>query len=49
MSFGLAYDVNISALKAVSNGRGAYELSLTYNGFLDRDNSTKNAVRCPKF
>ncbi len=49
LSFALSYDVNISKLKDVSKGRGGFELSVAYQKFLDRDNSAKNAVRCPKF
>jgi type IX secretion system PorP/SprF family membrane protein len=45
----LSYDVNISRLSAVSQGRGGYEFSLKYTGFLDRENSSANAVRCPRF
>lgn len=48
-SVGLSYDVNISPLKSSSYGRGGFELSLTYNGFLNRDNSSLNAVHCPRF
>jgi type IX secretion system PorP/SprF family membrane protein len=48
-SFAFSYDVNISKLKPYSYGRGGYELSLSYIGFLDRDNSSLNSVRCPKF
>jgi type IX secretion system PorP/SprF family membrane protein len=48
-SFAFSYDVNISKLKPYSYGRGGYELSLSYIGFLDRDNSSLNAVRCPRF
>jgi type IX secretion system PorP/SprF family membrane protein len=44
-----SYDMNISKLKPYSSTRGGYELSLSYVGFLDRDNSSLNAVRCPKF
>lgn len=49
--FGIAfsYDANISQLKTASQGRGGFEISLVYNHFLDRYNSTKNAVLCPKF
>jgi type IX secretion system PorP/SprF family membrane protein len=45
----LSYDMNISKLKPYSNSRGGYELSVSYIGFLNRDNSSLNAVRCPKF
>lgn len=48
-SFALSYDVNISKLKPSSYGRGGFELSLSYIGFLDRDNSSLNAVKCPRF
>ena len=45
----MSYDVNVSRLSQTSYGQGGYELSLTYTGFLDRDNSSSNAVRCPRF
>ena len=45
----LSYDINISRLAAATNGRGGYELSVKYIGFLNRDNSSANAVRCPRF
>ena len=48
-SFAFSYDVNISKLKPYSSGRGGFELSLSYIGFLDRNNSSLNAVRCPKY
>jgi type IX secretion system PorP/SprF family membrane protein len=48
-SFAFSYDVNISKLKPYSNSRGGYELSLSYIGFTDRDNSSLNAVKCPRF
>ena len=48
-SVAFSYDVNISELKAASQYQGGFEVSFTYAGFLDRNNSTKNAVFCPKF
>ena len=45
----MSYDVNVSKLAATSYGQGGYEMSLTYIGFLDRDNSSANAVLCPRF
>ncbi len=48
-SFAFSYDATVSQLKTASQGRGALEFSLTYAGFLDRDNSSRNAVLCPKF
>jgi len=49
LSIGLSYDVNISPLETVSQGRGGVEISISYIGFLDRDNSAKNKMLCPKF
>lgn len=49
LSFALSYDINISALKTSSQSRGGFELSLSYQKFLDRDNSSSESVRCPKF
>jgi type IX secretion system PorP/SprF family membrane protein len=48
-SFGLSYDANISKLKPSSYGRGGFELTLSYVGFLDRENSTLNSAKCPRF
>lgn len=48
ISIGLSYDVNVSRLRAASQSRGGFELSLSYQKFLDRSDS-KNALRCPKF
>lgn len=44
-----SYDINTSQLKTASQGQGGFELSLSNTSFFDRDNSTKNAVRCPRF
>jgi type IX secretion system PorP/SprF family membrane protein len=49
LSIALSYDVNISPLETVSQGRGGVELSISYIGFLDRDNSSKYKVLCPHF
>lgn len=48
-AFAFSYDVNISKLKPYSYGRGGYEVSVSYIGFLDRDNSSLNAFKCPRF
>ncbi len=48
-SFAFSYDINISKLKPYSYGRGGYEVSISYIGFFDRDNSSLNAFRCPRF
>jgi type IX secretion system PorP/SprF family membrane protein len=48
-SIAFSYDVNVSQLKTASQGHGGLELSVTYIGFFDRDNSSKNATKCPRF
>ena len=48
-SFSLSYDVNISKLRTSSYGRGGFELGVSYVGYLDRNNSSLNAVVCPRF
>ena len=49
LTFALSYDVNVSALKTASQGRGGFELSLSYVKYFDRNNSSREAVRCPRF
>ncbi len=49
LSVAVSYDINFSSLRQVSNGRGGFEISIAYQKYLDRENSVKNAVRCPKF
>lgn len=48
-SVSLSYDVNISKLKTSSYGRGGFELGISYIGFSNRDNSSLNNIRCPRF
>ncbi len=48
-SIGLSYDVNISTLKTASQARGGFELSVTYIGFIDRGNSSRYKVLCPRY
>jgi len=48
-SVAFSYDVNISRLKPASLGRGGFEISIVYRKFLDRENSSVNAVQCPRF
>jgi type IX secretion system PorP/SprF family membrane protein len=48
-SVSFSYDVNISKLKTSSYGRGGFELGVSYIGFTSRNNSTLNAVNCPRF
>lgn len=49
LSTALSYDVNVSPLKTASMGRGGFEISLCYIGFLQRDNSSEYKMLCPKF
>lgn len=49
LSISASYDANISQLSAASRGRGGFELGLTYQKYLNRDNSSSQAVRCPRF
>ena len=49
VSIAISYDVNVSQLKTASQGRGGFELSVAYIGFLDRGNSSRDKVLCPKF
>lgn len=47
MSF--SYDVNTSQLRNASYGRGGFEIALGYQNFNNKDNSSREAVRCPQF
>jgi type IX secretion system PorP/SprF family membrane protein len=49
LSIAISYDVNVSQLKTASQSRGGFELSIAYLGFLDRNNSSRDKVLCPKF
>ncbi len=46
---GITYDVNVSKLKAASQYRGAYEITLSYKAFRNSINSSAEKVRCPAF
>jgi type IX secretion system PorP/SprF family membrane protein len=49
LTVSVSYDINLSKLVVASQDRGGMELGLTYQAYLDRDNSSKNAVVCPRF
>jgi type IX secretion system PorP/SprF family membrane protein len=49
LAVSVSYDVNISHLAATSTGRGGFELGISYQKYINRDNSSREAVRCPKF
>ena len=46
---GLSYDVNTSRLKTASQGRGGFELSLTYRGFAGQPGNAPRSTFCPRF
>jgi type IX secretion system PorP/SprF family membrane protein len=45
----VSYDANLSQLKSASNGRGGFELALTYQKYLERNSDAADGVRCPQF
>lgn len=47
LGIGLTYDVNISKLRAASQSRGGYEVTVSYRNFLNIRNSSLDKVRCP--
>lgn len=49
LSVSVSYDANISKLSSASRGRGGFEMALAYQKFIERSNSSKTAVRCPRF
>lgn len=49
LAIAVSYDANVSRLKTASQGRGGFEISVSYQVYFDRENSTKNAVRCTRF
>ncbi|MEN9570866.1 MAG: hypothetical protein RL172_2097 [Bacteroidota bacterium] len=49
LAVSLSYDINTSQLSTATRGRGGFELALSYQKYINRDNSTKDAVRCPRF
>jgi type IX secretion system PorP/SprF family membrane protein len=49
LSIAISYDVNVSQLKTSSQGRGGFEISFAYIGFLDRYNGSRDKILCPRF
>ncbi|MBC7936799.1 MAG: PorP/SprF family type IX secretion system membrane protein [Rhizobacter sp.] len=45
----VSYDANISTLSSASGGRGGFEMGLSYQKYLTRDNTSRDALRCPRF
>lgn len=48
-SFCFSYDINTSTLRPASRGRGGYEVSISFLAFKEKHNSSREAVRCPRF
>ena len=46
-SIGASYDASISKVKGATNGKGGFELTLTYKNFLNIRNSSADKLRCP--
>ncbi len=49
LALGLSYDATISSLKTFNQGRGGFELSLTYRSFYNNQSDAERNARCPKF
>ena len=49
LAISVSYDANISGLSAATTGKGGVEFGITYQKYINKDNSTKEAVRCPRF
>ncbi|MDO9373442.1 MAG: PorP/SprF family type IX secretion system membrane protein [Ferruginibacter sp.] len=49
LAISVSYDANISQLSSASSGKGGFELGISYQKYLKRDNTSKEAVRCPRF
>ena len=49
LDINFSYDVNTSSLKSASQGRGGFELGLSFRAFTTNNSSSLNNVRCPRF
>ncbi len=49
LAISVSYDANLSQLSGASNARGGFEMALSYQKYLSRDNTSREAVRCPRF
>ena len=47
LSIGFSYDVNTSKLKTASAYRGGFEMTLSYMGLWNKENSDAEKVNCP--
>ena len=50
MKLGISYDVNVSSFNPATNGNGGYEISLIFNGCINKREFTRTPnVSCPRF
>jgi hypothetical protein len=50
MQLGISYDANLSSFTPATNGNGAFELSLIFNGSINKiEPSQRFNTACPKF
>lgn len=50
MKLGFSYDVNLSGFTSATNGKGAYEISLIFNGCINkRESAPPYNMACPRF
>ena len=49
LAVSVSYDANTSKLSSATSGRGGFELALSYQTFLERNTTSRNALRCPRF
>ena len=49
MKLGFSYDVTLSSAQNMNNAQGAYEVSLIYNGIINKITRKKYNFSCPKF
>jgi len=49
MKIGFSYDVTLSSAQNMNGGQGAYEVSVIYNGIINKITRKKYNFACPKF
>lgn len=48
-SIGFSYDINVSQLSVASRSFGGFEISVSYIGFFNSQNSSEGKLECPRF
>jgi hypothetical protein len=48
-SLSFSYDITVSKLATASQSRGGVEVALSYIAYVNKDNSSRDAIKCPKF